>query len=429
MDIEPKGRVIPNKINDYRLLLDQTKVFGGVGGAQVISPGFVSSFYNTELASDDVMITDNFLSFYPEGSASTNTFIWKDNIYTDAEEDGDWQNLYGQIYVTNIVIDDVPNAIDGTVKEKDALKAEALAHRAYAYFSLVNLYGSHYNPATANTDLGVPLRLGTELVGVEYPRATVNDVYTVILDDLTEAIKHLPNTPELVHRPSKAGVYGLLARVYLYMGDFENARDAADNALALSNTLLDFNTFPDWFFPDIANQGDIPQNDPEIIWHKESGAAYSAAIASDDYLSLLESNDQRRRLFGPPSIFGLSGPEKIFTVGYVRTFKPIGPSTAEMFLTRAECNVRLNRADLAINDLNTLREKRMDTGTYEPITTTDEDEVFALVKKERRLELYMKGHRFFDLKRYNVYDSQKTNIIHTYKGETFTLTANSKNWA
>ncbi|GAA4234644.1 RagB/SusD family nutrient uptake outer membrane protein [Postechiella marina] len=429
LDIQPKGQVIPSKINDYRLLLDQTEVFGNTQGLQVISPGFVNSFSNNELTSDDVMITDNLISFFPDGVASTNTYTWNDNIYTEAEEDGDWQTLYGQIYVSNIIIKDAPNASDGTLEDKLALKAEAQAHRAFAYFSLVNLYAPHYNAATANTDLSIPLRLNTELIGIDFPRATVSDVYDVILDDLTEAVTYLPNTPELIHRPSKAGAYSLLARIYLYMGDFENARDAANNALTLNNTLVDFNTFPDWFFPGIASPGDIPQEDPEIIWHKASSGTYSTTIASDDYLNLLEPNDQRRRLFGPPSLFGLSGTEQIYAMGFARGFKPIGPSTAEMFLTRAECYARLNQVNLAVNDLNTLREKRMDTDTFTPITATDQNEVLALVKKERRLELFMKGHRLFDLKRYNVYDTPKIDLTHTYNGNTFTLPANSKNWA
>lgn len=429
LDIQPKGQVIPSKINDYRLLLDQTEVFGNAQGLQVISPGFVDSASNTELASDDVMITDNLISFYPEGDVGTNTFTWNDNIYTPAQEDPDWSTLYGQIYVANIVIEEILNTTDGTLDEQMALKAEALAHRAFAYFYLVNLYGKHYNPATADTDLGVPLRLGTELTNVEFPRATVKEVYELILNDLNDAIMYLPDTPELVHRPSKAGVYSLLARIYLYMGDYENALDASNDALALSNTVVDFNTYPDWFFPGIASQSDDPQEDPEIIWHKASNATYSFRIASDDYLSLLEDNDQRRRCFGGPELYGLTGPEKIYAVGFIRNFKPIGPSTPEMYVTRAECYARLNDLEAALNDLNTLREKRMDTGTYTPLSSTDQDEVIAWAKRERRLELIMKGHRFFDLKRYNVFDTPTIDITHTYNGTTYSLTANSNNWA
>lgn len=429
LDIQPKGQVIPSKIKDYRLLLDQTERFGNAQGLQVISPGFVNSYSNSELASDDVMITDNLISFYPDGSTSTNTFTWNDNIYTDAQEDGDWQSLYGQIYVANIIIEDILNTVDGTLDEQMTLKAEALAHRAFANFTLVNLYGVHYNTSSAITDAGIPLRLGTELVSVQLPRATVQEVYDVILSDLNEAIDNLPETPELVHRPSKAGAYALLSRVYLYMGDFEKARDAADASLTLSNTLVDFNTFPDWFFPGVADPGDIAQEDSEIIWHKASNATYGNRIASNEYLSLLEPNDQRRRLFGPPSLFGLSGTEQIYAMGYVRGFRPVGPSVPEMLLTRAECNARLNNLTPALNDINTLREKRMDTDTFSEIVSTDQDEVLDLVKKERRLELFMKGHRFFDLKRYNVYDTPKTDLTHVYNGNTFNLSANSKNWA
>ncbi|MDO5987613.1 RagB/SusD family nutrient uptake outer membrane protein [Flavivirga amylovorans] len=423
LDIQPKGQIIPNKVDDYRLLLDQTLDFGG------ISAGFVETFSGTEIASDDVMITDNLSDNYPEGTPDVNIYTWSDNIFTQDQEDEDWQLLYGQIYTANIVLEEILDATNGTLQEKLALKAEAQAHRAFAYFILVNLYGVHYNPASVTTDLGVPLRLGTELVGIEFPRATIEDVYNLILDDLNEALDNLPDTPEFVHRPSKAGVYSLLARVYLYMGEFQKAWEASNNALLLSNTLVDFNTHPDWFFPGVVNPGDLPEDDAEIIWHKASNNTFSFRIASNDFLSLIAPNDQRRRRFAGPFLFGLGGTESIYATGFARNFKEIGPSVPEMHLTRAECSARLGNLSEALNDLNTLREMRVDTGTFTPFASADQTEVLNWIKTERRLELIMKGHRFFDLKRYNVYDTPKTDLTHVFNGTTYTLNANSTNWA
>lgn len=423
LDIQPKGEIIPKKVNDYRLLLDQTLDFGGVSG------GFVQAFSGIEMASDDVMVTDNLSANFPEGTPDTNIFTWNDNIFTPDQEDGDWQSLYSHIYAANIVIEEILDATNGTLEEKLALKAEAQAHRAFAYFVLVNLYGVHYNAASVSSDLAVPLRLGTEIVGVEFPRATVEEVYSVILNDLNEALDYLPNNPEFIHRPSKAGVYGLLARIYLYMGDFQNAWDASDKALQLSNTLVDFNTYPDWFFPGIMNPGRFPEDDDEIIWHKASNNTFSFRVASNDLLNLIAPNDQRRRRFAAPFLFGLGGTESIYTTGYARNFKEIGPSVPEMYLTRAECSARLGNLSDALSDLNALREMRVDTGTFTPFASTDQSEILNWVKTERRLELLMKGHRFFDLKRYNVYDTPKIDLTHVFNGTTYTLTANSPNWA
>lgn len=427
LDLQPKGQLIPSKINDYRLLLDQTERFGSAT-LTVISPGFVNSFSNTEYASDDITVPNALLTFFEQGSREANIYLWEDQIYNLTQEDPDWQNLYGQIYVANIVIEEILEASDGTMDQKLALKAEALAQRAIAYFFLANIYGKHYDPSTADSDKAVPLRLTTELISVDLSRATVKEVYNLIIDDLNEAVDHLPDTPELVHRPSKAGVHALLSRIHLYMGNYELSKNEADRALALQNTVTDFNTYPNWFFPGIADMGMEPQNDPEIIWHKSFTSPYGFDVVSDDFLNILESNDQRRRRHGPMALFGLSGPEQIYVMGFVRNFKPVGPSVPEMLLTRAECNARLNNLSSALLDINRLRENRMDTGTFTPLSSTDQNEVLSWAKRERRLELILHGHRFFDLKRYNVYDTPKIDIMHTYNGDTYTLSANSNNW-
>ncbi len=85
------------------------------------------------------------------------------NIFTeDFESDPDWESLYNQIYVTNLVILQVMDAKNGTQQEKEQLLAEARVHRAYAYLTLVNLYAKHYTASTAATDAGVPLRQGLD---------------------------------------------------------------------------------------------------------------------------------------------------------------------------------------------------------------------------------------------------------------------------
>ncbi len=215
------------------------------------------------------------------------------------------------------------------------------------------------------------------------------------------------------------------------MGDFETAREAADNALSIHNTLLDYNTVPDWFLPGIIQLPEFP-NQPEIFWFKESADEFRTLPMSEELVGLIEENDQRRRFKIPYLLFGLQGDGFFNGLAFPNGYRFTGFSTPELFLIRAETNARLNNLEMAVQDLNTLRMNRFDTETYEPLTLDglSAEDVLKLVKKEKRIEYMAMGQRLFDLKRYNVYDTEKTDIIHILPdGETFTLQANSKNWA
>lgn len=428
LDIQPSGRIIPSKIGDYRLLLDQVDQDGVAGN--VISPGFANGYSNTDLASDDVRITAAVLSNFSTNSTPVRAFTWNENLYTQQQEDGDWTNLYGQIYAANIVINNIKNVTDGSEKEIRNLKAEALAHRAYAYFCLVNLYALHYGTTTDNSHPGIPLRLGIEIKGLKFPRATVKEVYDFILKDLTTALKDLPSTPEISIRPSKTGVSALLARIYLFMGEFEKAKNAANASLDISNTLTDYNILQVGF-GNVLTFSENLENDTEVLWQKKSSNPYEFIVVSKEVVNLITLDDLRGSQFYSLDDYGIANgtDEKIYAIGLDREIRTIGPSVPEMLLTRAECNVMLNNVTEAVNDLNTLRLKRMKTNTYVPLSNTDKEQVLTLVKNERRIELLAKGIRFFDLKRYNIYDPIKVDITHLYDNKTYTLKANSKNWA
>ena len=70
-------------------------------------------------------------------------------------------------------------------------------------------------------------------------RATVQSVYDQIKADLDEAALNLPEKPVLnAFRASKPVGYGMLARMYLYMGNYEKALENAKIALEHNSTLL-----------------------------------------------------------------------------------------------------------------------------------------------------------------------------------------------
>ena len=137
-------------------------------------------------------------------------------------------------YVTPYTLIGMVKDILATIPEdtEDAslinMKAQAKALRAYSYLSLAPYFQGSYE--TSKDKPCVPV-LSDSVDVTNNPRATVEQVYNVIVDDLTWAIDHLDET-----RSSKAYVnanvaYGLRARAYLAMGKGAEAAADAEKAM------------------------------------------------------------------------------------------------------------------------------------------------------------------------------------------------------
>lgn len=417
LDIKPKGKIIPVKVEDYRLLMDQTNDRSG-------SSGFVQSYGNVLYSTDDVKIPD---SGYDEnyGKTSQSVYTWAEKFYLDEEEDADWQSLYSQIYVCNVVITEVLTT-EGDEEEKKQLYAEAKIQRAFAYFILTNIYGKHYSNATAELDMAVPLLTVPRIEG-SIPRATVAEIYKLIEDDINEVIDLLPQTSEFNHRPTMASAYALLSRVNLFKADYENALIAADKCLEINDFLYDYKVLDkNAWYPNVI---DLPENvfNKEVLLNKGASNRYSLIYPSEELKNLYDVDSDLRwkgmmelEWFPPYT-------DVIYIVEYLGG-REIGLSVGEVLLNRAECLARRGDYNLAIDDLNLIREKRYDTGTYVPLIASNKDEALQMVKDERRRELAFKGLRWFDLKRYNVNDNANISLQRTVNGDNYVLEPNSKRW-
>ena len=79
-------------------------------------------------------------------------------------------------------------------------------------------------------------------------------------------------------------------------------------------------------------------------------------------------------------------------------YSPIGLTTVDMYLVQAECYIREGKTDEAMNLLNTIREKRVLTGTYQPETASTSEEAFVWLKKISRTENFYTAKTFINLK-------------------------------
>lgn len=433
LDFVPKGNIIPTKIEDYRLMLDQAEQnLNGIGN------GFANSHFESLYVTDNMQFTQPIAVALGFQNNAIAAYTFRENLYLASEEDSEWSNYYNQIYTANVVLAGLDEVTNGTEQEKNQLKAEAKLHRAFAYFNLVNLYSVHYEPNSAATDLGVPIREGIELEGVDLTRASVQEVYDNIIADITSSTSDLESISanDVRFRPSEAGALGLLAKVYLYQGNYDQALTQIDQALAIYNTVRDMNT-------DVGDGGfgaiELPlaSSDDEVVWFKGSRRPNTPAAILDTTLinTLYEENDLRGQSYAGIEILITNQEieERVEYGFYGRTFNrtiPAGINVPDLLLMKAECEARLGNNLTAANDaLNALREKRFATDTYVSVNITDQNALLDFVKEERRRELMGQPERMFDLKRYNRFDNAGISLVHEYDGIDYTLAPNSLNWA
>jgi len=357
----------------------------------------------------------------------TQMYLWRKPFYSTIQDDYDWNNVYAAMYEVNTVIEGVMDSKNGTLAVRQAILGEALVHRAFAYFTLVNLYAKQYDEKTAATDPGIPLLLKAKLF-VDLKRNTVKEIYDQILADTKTAIPFLPPTPDNMAKPSKSAAYALLAKTYLYMRSFGNAAAYADSALAIKSTLADYNTYvatSTYTFP-------TQFNDKEVILRRVPRSTYGAAQLSAGLLSLLSTNDIRYKLFVAPgsklspSFTGLGFyPRDKYNSG---DKSAVGLTVPDTWLIKAECFARGGDKDNAIKMVNDLRKLRFSAADYADLTATDAADALRIVIEERRREFFGRGTRWFDQRRLNMDAFFAKPVTRTFDGNTYTLQPGSSGY-
>ncbi len=194
-----------------------------------------SSVILTELSSDNTLDEgDN----NPNGQrAFEQMMYWKDVTGDFDSPLFFWEKCYNAISNANLALSSIEN-IKG--ENLVAEKAEALITRAYNHFLLVNVFAKHYNPATANTDLGITYMSKSETeLNPKYKRNTVAEVYSKIEADLERALPNISD--DMYDQPkfhfNKNAAYAFASRFYLYYGKWDKALKYADKVLGATNLI------------------------------------------------------------------------------------------------------------------------------------------------------------------------------------------------
>lgn len=413
LNVSPdKSLTEPETIQDFQALMNNNNFFESNPNLQEVS----SDNYYT-----------NYSTLESQFYTTLNCYDWASNTYNGGPGEGvtEWNIPYGSIYVTNVVLQYLPNlaSTSSTQAAWNSIEGQALFYRAFNYYLLAQLFAVPYNPSTAAIDLGLPLRL-TPNLDVSVKRSTVMDTYTRIVQDLLQAGQLLPAAVpsfNLLTRPTKPAVFGLLARTYLAMQDYQDALKYADSCLQTDSALLDYNIVSTTSSPTY----NFPINNPEVVFQCY-GNYYpilgSTSIVDSVLYASYDTNDLRKSVF-----FRLSR-NKVdhyfrgsYTSGSDEFF---GVASDEMYLIRAECNARVGNADTAMRDLNTLLLKRWRTGTFSLLTAISASDALKQVLSERRKELCFRGHRWTDLRRLNQDPNFAVTLIRVENGVTYSLPPN-----
>ena len=415
LDVQPKGIVIPKNYEDYEKLINY---------AQLLK---ASDSYPNFMTDDVYLPDDGDVNFNDLEVPNRNLYTFQAEIFGDAETDGLWEYSYNRIYYYNTIIEDVMNVEDATLDKKRSLRAEALLGRAFEYLTLVNAYANHYDKNTAATDLGVPLMLDKDINKSNLERATVQQVYDQILTDLDTAALYLPDKQKTAYRASKPVGLGMLARMYLYMGEYKEALKYAKLSLKENSSLLDLKNYSVVDPEKSIGRTDVPYgaDNPEHIYIRLAPWTFGfsgSAFGSDELVALFDrDNDMRFKLFFSNYAWGVNYDHYLW-LPYI--YANMAMSVPEVILIAAECEARVGSKDQAMLYLDQLLEYRI-VG-YQSQSAATNQEALDKVLTERRKEMCMLGcTRVIDLKRLNRESRYAKTITHVANGQTYTLEANS----
>ena len=410
VEVAPVNIKILEKTADYQALLYNSTLLE-------------TSYTNPIFAADDVESND--IRWHNSLSTSIgNTYSYAEKIYSEVEEDADWQKLHQQLYICNTIIEGVLSSQGGTEAEKQAVLSSALVHRSFIFYTLLNIYAKQYDAATAATDPGIPMVMSTKFF-TDLTRASVEKVYGQIESDLISAIPALNNTPDYPSNASKAAAYAILARVYLNKRNFVEAKKNAEQALTLRGTLLNLN-------PIAATPTSHPNRilNPEIIFFKRVSSFPIGLPLNPVLENLFNKNDIRYTLFTAPatSVFNATFTNRTYWKHRITDAINTGPSVPEMMLIKAECDARANSADAAMATVNTLRQARFKPADYVPFTAANGEEALRIVIEERRREMMGTGMRWFDQRRLAKDPGFIGTVTRVFKGNTVKLEPNGNRY-
>lgn len=426
----------------------------------------------TEFMSDNAADKGTWLlSVYPRRQEEA--YFWEDA--TEETQDTPpfyWYGSYAAISAANHALE----AMEGLShpEKYTAYKGEALVARAYAHFMLVNLWGKHYDPATAATDLGVPYVTRPEKEAlVLYDRNTVQEVYDLVEKDLKEGLPLISDgaydAPK--YHFNRAAAHAFAARYYTWRGNawdsvIYHATEVLGTGAAFASQLRDYAAN---YTPISSNSTQYSQrytssDEPAIlllinassIWFRCAGYGrygLDINIKKEIYNNSSVSGTWEYADYGSAPHYTRNKFAEYFKYSYPGASSGLpfvicpAFTIEDLAFNRAEAYVMKGQFDEALTDLNTFLSKRIKNysdGThkltlrkvndwygaarnvdlypdlepyYKAELSGDQMNMLKCITDLRRKEFCQEGMRWWDIKRFrievehNVYGSTEKHVL------------------
>jgi hypothetical protein len=349
-------------------------------------------------------------------STSSNLIdLYTNNLSVSADDlTGPWVHYYNYIFGANSVISGLQATAGCSPAVKMQLTGEALFTRAFLHFYLTNIYGAV--PLVLTTDPNITGKLA-RTPRVQVLQQVVTDLQSAVSllnSNYVDGTDTVVTTQRL--RPNKAAALALLARTYLYLGDYSGNQayyvkaDSAATAVignsnyslsSLSGVFLENSTEAIW-------QWQLPQpstidtydGDYFILTGAPGTGTGNSSTISSQLMGSFESGDQRMtNWIGSVTAGGNTYyfPYK-YKVGntYANKEYVMVLRLAEQYLIRAEARAHEGNLTGSAADLNMIRTR---AGLPNTTATTSPTLLLAILHEEQ-VELFTEwGHRWFDLQR------------------------------
>lgn len=340
-----------------------------------------------------------------------------------------WKELYGYIYSANDAVEGITASTTLSAPVKSRLLGEAKFTRAFFYFYLVNLFGD------------VPLILVTDYrQNMLMARTPAAKVYEQIIQDLKDAKDLMGESYTAADlktvstdrvRPNKWAATALLARAYLFTGDWDNAIAASSEVISqtgvykletLANAFLKDGKEALWQLQSTQNNLNTYEGNSFILISAPN-YAFPVSLSSGLYNTFEPGDDRKTNWTGAYTSTGTGA--KTYPYAYKYKVRAISTATipitenaimlrlAEQYLIRAEARIHANKIADGIDDLNALRTRARAAATVavpNPLpalsTTLNMTDALKAAEHERQVEMFAEmGDRWLTLKRTKGFDN------------------------
>jgi hypothetical protein len=399
---------VPVTLGDFQALLNNNNIMN-----------FIWAPALGEIATDDNYMTN--ASFNSVGDIEKNAYTWSHNLpYTGVLE---WNNTYSIVYYANVVLEGLAKTQPSNSNDQhtwDNIKGQALFFRGMTIYEAAQEWAPPFDSSSASTDIGMPLRLSSDIT-IASTRSTVQETYDQVITDITQSKDLLPEASSNSGLPSKSSAMAALARIYLSIRDYSHALQYADSCLNQDSILINFNSL------NILPGQSIGQSNVEVLFEDvltNYKALFPTTCLIDSSLfNLYDSNDLRKTIYftiNSDSSISFTG---TYSLNSYYTFG--GLAIDEIYLIRSECYARLGNVTSAMTDLNNLLQTRWKSGTFQARVAVNAQDALNQILIERRKELIHRGIRWSDLRRLNKDPEFAKTITRSVNGTLYTLSPNS----